>query len=822
MPKKKSGKISAADGFGAIKKNDVKKLRFILKNGFDPCRTEDESGHTGLQIATALGKPECVQCICEHLRRIRELETIATSVDEDGKTALHIAAAGGKYECAKILIFALPQHRMLDKLYKAKSSEGRTAREYAVARHNAKIVRLIDGLPEEEEVVDESQFETDEEIAARRAKFKAEKRIDVSKMSSAQLRAAGVITSDGAATKTHDETLAEASAAASSVVARWSEVATVLDSASAVDHRDRLHEIVVTREDGDDDVVYATMDAALWSCTLLNELRLRLPLLASIPRSSFARLAALNTVSITHTALTSLPDEITLLDDLKSLKLSDNKLTCLPAVPDGKLAKLEALDVRRNALTSFAAFVFPLTNLVTIYVDDNQLDSIDGLHFEKLTRLREITAASNALTELPEVIVNLKVLEVLKLQNNQIVSLPVLPKKLKECLMDGNPIKDPKLRKLCVAASRGARELKNLCKFLEKSSKKGGKGKKGKKSGSKRTRVRPTAVAPPPAPASEEEEEEDVAPAAAPAKATKAKAKKAATPVAEEAPSPAAAAPAAPAAAAASSRYGAAFDDMGSSMGIDDTLSGGQVSGDRDSAYGSYAAWGEDAGVPTEAMNEEDGFMGMSASDMVAVDELKKTQAIEAQRARVEAAKVKAKADKIEALKQKQMDHYRDSAKKGGRGRGRGRGGGGRGSGADAGFETQKSSSANKAPQGRQQGIVKMWNAQKGFGACVCVCVLSFLPVFVDLPSFPTSTSLTYLPPHYISTLRIHRRRWDGFGCLLPHVKVEPRCQGAAPEAWNNGRTWCDEGAQGIRRGRFDARRYVEEFHSNLLPVFIS
>ena len=67
-------------------------------------------------------------------------------------------------------------------------------------------------------------------------------------MSSAQLRAAGVITSDGAAAKTHDETLAEASAAAAgAATARWREVAAILASASAVDHRDRLHELKVTR-----------------------------------------------------------------------------------------------------------------------------------------------------------------------------------------------------------------------------------------------------------------------------------------------------------------------------------------------------------------------------------------------------------------------------------------------------------------------------------------------------------------------------------------------------------------------------------------------
>ena len=385
------GKSGPAEGFAAIKKNDVKKLRFTLKNGFDPCRTEDDSGHTGLQNAVAMGKPECVQCICEHLRRIRELESLATSVDEDGKNALHIAAYGGRFECAKIIVYALPQHRMLEKLYRAKSSEGRTPREYAVARHHDKIVRLIDGKPEVEEEVDESEMETEEETLARRARFKAEKRIDVSKMSSAQLRAAGVITSDGAAAKTHDETLAEASAAAAGAAeARWSEVAAILASASAVDHRDRLHELVVTREAGDEDG--ATVDGALWSCALLNELRLELPLLASIPAKGFARLRMLHTVSITHTALATLPAEITLLDELKSLELSDNALTTLPAVADGKLKKLEGLDVRRNKLTSFDAFVFPLTNLVTIYADDNALTSIDALNFEKLKRLKSITA----------------------------------------------------------------------------------------------------------------------------------------------------------------------------------------------------------------------------------------------------------------------------------------------------------------------------------------------------------------------------------------------------------------------------------------------
>ena len=80
-----------------------------------------------------------------------------------------------------------------------------------------------------------------------------------------------------------------------------------------------------------------------------------------------------------------------------------------------------------------------------------------------------------------------KVLETLKLQNNQITALCPLPKKLQELLMEGNPLKEAKLRKLVAAASRGARELKTLLKHLEKGSKKKGKGK----AGGKRVRKRP-------------------------------------------------------------------------------------------------------------------------------------------------------------------------------------------------------------------------------------------------------------------------------------------------------------------------------------------
>ena len=393
----------------------------------------------------------------------------------------------------------------------------------------------------------------------------------------------------------------------------------------------------MTREAGDEDG--ATIDGALWSCALLNELRLQLPLLATIPAKGFARLRMLHTVSITHTALVMLPVEITFLDELKSLELSDNALTTLPAVADGKsaqdawahggaadyryilcanlflimnvisdltctagkLKKLEGLDVRRNKLTSFDAFVFPLTNLVTIYADDNALISIDALNFEKLKRLKSITASNNALTEVPEVIATLKGLETLKLQNNQITDLCPLPKKLQELLMEGNPLKEAKLRKLVTAASRGARELKTLLKHLEKGSKKKGKG--GKKGG-KRVRKRPAVVKPPPPPSSESESEEEPAPA-----------------VAAAAPAPAKAAAAVPRVAAAESssrtgsRYGGAFDDMSSAMGIDDSLSGGQMSGDRAaggsgsgssasgssaSAGGAYAAWGEDVGAPTD------------------------------------------------------------------------------------------------------------------------------------------------------------------------------------------------------------------------------
>ena len=107
--------------------------------------------------------------------------------------------------------------------------------------------------------------------------------------------------------------------------------------------------------------------------------------------------------------------------------------------------------------------------------------------------------------------------------------------------------------------------------------------------------------------------------------------------------------------------------------------------------------------------------MGMSAADMQAVDELKVEQAKEAAVQRAAAAKAEQAAAKIAALKAKQAEVRRQLGK-GGRGRGGGGGGASGGASGDAAWEQQSQTSANKAPNGKQQGIVKMWNATKGFG----------------------------------------------------------------------------------------------------------
>ena len=94
-PKKKSGGGNPRDQyFTAIKQQKLDTLRWCLRHGGVTHRSEDEEGHTGLQVAAAGGFSESLEKLIEQVLKIGPPEDM-DDVDEEGRTPLMMAAYNG-------------------------------------------------------------------------------------------------------------------------------------------------------------------------------------------------------------------------------------------------------------------------------------------------------------------------------------------------------------------------------------------------------------------------------------------------------------------------------------------------------------------------------------------------------------------------------------------------------------------------------------------------------------------------------------------------------------------------------------------------------
>ena len=122
-------------------------LKWSLEfGGFNATLSEDDDGHTGIQIAAAGGKVKSMQCILDYLRRMREEKQVNVT-DEDGRTPLIMAANQGHLKICKMLIDLCNADVTL------KDKDGKTARDHAVMRRKDDVVKYFDGEEEEEEEV---------------------------------------------------------------------------------------------------------------------------------------------------------------------------------------------------------------------------------------------------------------------------------------------------------------------------------------------------------------------------------------------------------------------------------------------------------------------------------------------------------------------------------------------------------------------------------------------------------------------------------------------------------------------------------------------
>ena len=120
--------------------------------------------------------------------------------------------------------------------------------------------------------------------------------------------------------------------------------------------------------------------------------------------------------------LTSIPNNIENLENLKWLRICDNELSSIPE-SIGNLENLITLDSWGNNLNSLPESIGNLTNLNCLSLFQNQLTSIPE-SLGNLDSLQTLLLNQNQLTSIPESVGNLSNLQSLWLNHNQLISLP--------------------------------------------------------------------------------------------------------------------------------------------------------------------------------------------------------------------------------------------------------------------------------------------------------------------------------------------------------------------------------------------------------------
>ena len=437
-------------------------VRWGLGAGGQNPGTRDDDGYTAIMITAMGNKHKALQMLLDNCRRSRIKEPI-DFVDGcgDERTALMMAAERGYVESCDELLYAGANFKM-------KCAKGRTAADYARKNGHDALARKIDRGGESSE---EEEEEEEEEDAA----FEGETSTQRSKRKKKELEALerrGDKGAKGGKDKSRNDDAEEADVPAGKAPEpRWPETVKAMESSAK--------ELAIERSKGDTEV-----DPALFYVNSVNNLKLRLgPTLVKLS-PDISRLSGLLTLIISGNGLTELPDSIGKLKNLKVLEAEDNALASLPSSL-AQCKNLEILRVSRNKIKSLA----PLenaNNLVTLVADNNQLTTLDDFTIEAKERLVTLSARMNKITDAPADIHQCTLLAEIFLKSNKIEDLPgewgeLKEKKVREIELDGNPIADPKVKKMM---GKSANFVKELLTYLRKNGKKSA-GKKKKKAAKK-------------------------------------------------------------------------------------------------------------------------------------------------------------------------------------------------------------------------------------------------------------------------------------------------------------------------------------------------
>ena len=143
--------------------------------------------------------------------------------------------------------------------------------------------------------------------------------------------------------------------------------------------------------------------------------------LTEFPREIFDLAGSLQVLNLSGNALTSLPDDLPRLHQLRVIFGSDNQFTELPAVL-GQCPRLEMVGFKANQITRVPANALP-PRLRWLILTDNQMQTLPG-SIGACTRLQKLMLAGNRLQQLPAQLAHCIQLELLRVSANQLHALP--------------------------------------------------------------------------------------------------------------------------------------------------------------------------------------------------------------------------------------------------------------------------------------------------------------------------------------------------------------------------------------------------------------
>ena len=247
----------------------------------------------------------------------------------------------------------------------------------------------------------------------------------------------------------------------------WREVTRAID--------EKRHELVLSDQDVASRYQNGGLDMRIFEIKSLNFLQISNVNLSSVPEE-VGDLTNLKNLALQGNKIKELPDTIGSLTQIKFFDVSTNELA---KVPDslGRLQALHTLNLSCNNLMSLPNLEL-LANLAILRIDHNKLPNLpEGIY--TLEHLIEIRASHNLIHSITEEISQMESLKILDISNNQLKELPgqlAICPRLKDLNLKDNPLTDNRLRKMTLQCNTRA-----ILDFIASHSVETAKGKKGKK-----------------------------------------------------------------------------------------------------------------------------------------------------------------------------------------------------------------------------------------------------------------------------------------------------------------------------------------------------